>query len=356
MNAKNRPWKQTLAVLSAAALVAAAGCSKSPSPKAELESALASIAAASSYAFHSTVNFDDLQLPSGQAAGAATGEAASLLKGMNITMDGVYQKDPMRTDANVQLALPGNPQMNLTLPIIMTGSKLYVKVPSIPALPATAQLADKYVVIDTDKLAEEQGEQAAALDPAVQQKLMLEAGAAFIKPFEEKTYFKSLKAKDVQGLPEGLEPDSVSQFLIDSSNAEDAKATAAQKAIPAVLDVVLGNEQYLKALGMDKAEAEDSKKQLQDPQSELSKKLKEQLKLSEVKVLGAVKDGKMAYESVDANIEYAGGKSGPLKLVMHFTTSYSKVGEKAAFTGAIPTDAIPVEQLEAALQGSAASK
>ena len=208
------------------------------------------------------------------------------------------------------------------------------------------------MVIDNAKLAEEQGSAAQALDPTVQQRLLLEAGAAFIKPFEEKTYFKSLKAQDVEGLPAGLDSASFVQFQVDASNAAGAMDTVVQQALPAVLDVLMSNEAYLKAFNLDQAKAEDNKKQLADNQSEVSKKLKQQLKLGQIQLIGGIKGGKLAYQSLDTDVEYSGGKS-PLKLKLHADTAYSKLGEKPASSTEIPTDAIPVEQLQALLAAGA---
>ncbi|MCM3749456.1 hypothetical protein M3223_19060 [Paenibacillus pasadenensis] len=348
-------FKRAAAVVGTAALVMAAGCtSESASPKAELEKAMASLSAAKSYTFNTTATFKELSMPQaaaneggqGQTGSLAPGSIGDMLNGLKLTMDGVYQKDPMRTDANIKLTMPGNPSVELTLPMIMTGDKLYVQIPAIPGIQVPQELVGKYVMLDTAKMAQEQGQPAQMLDPSIQQRLMMDAGAAFIKPFDEKTYFKSLKAEDA-GVPADLKPDSVVQFGIDSSNGEQAITTAVEQALPAVLDVVLSNEAYLKALGLDKAKVEEQKKQLADNKSELSAKLKQELKLNEVKIISAIKDGKLAYQSLDANIEYSGSAegSGPVKLVMNNVTAYSKVDEAAAFTQEIPKDAVSVEEL-----------
>ncbi|OXM14609.1 hypothetical protein [Paenibacillus herberti] len=346
-----RSWKQAAVVLSTAALLTVAGCTgNDASPKAELEQAMASLSAAKSYTFNTTAEFKQLQLPNAgqQPPSMDAAGVASLMNGLKLTMDGVYQKEPMRTDANVKLTLPGN--LELTLPMIMTSEKIYIQVPSLPTI-IPKELVGKYVVLDMAKLAAEQGQAAKALDPSLQQRLVLEAGAAFIKPFDEKTYFKSLKA-DEAGLPADLKPDSVVQFLLDSSNKDQAITTAVEQAIPAVLDVLLGNEAYLNAVGLDKAKAEENKKQLAEGQSELSKKVKQQLKLNQFKLIGAVKDGKLAYQNVDANVEYSDPQGkGNLKLVMNNATTYSKMDEAAAFTQEIPTDAISVEELMKQING-----
>ncbi|QJC50252.1 hypothetical protein HGI30_00620 [Paenibacillus albicereus] len=357
MKVTTRALKLAAAGLGAAALLAAAGCTgEDASPKAELEQALAQLSAAKSYAFQSTATFKELQLPKPAADEAEKTEGqpdlsalmAELTKGMTIQMDGIYQREPMRTDANVKLTLPSAP-MELTLPMIMTGDKVYLQVPDL----IPTELAGKYVVIDSKKLAQEKGEPMQQLDPSVQQRLLLEAGAAFMKPFEEKTYFKSLKP-DEANLPQGVEADSIVQFQADGAAGDQAMALVAEQALPAVLDVVLANEAYLQALGLDKAEAEASRKELADPNSELSKQLREQLKLEQVKLIGAIKDGKLAYQSMDLNAAYTDPQGADsFKAVLSGTTTYSKLDEPAAFTQEIPADAQPIGTLAEALGAAA---
>ncbi|WP_339279155.1 hypothetical protein NYE40_00615 [Paenibacillus sp. FSL W8-1187] len=357
MKFMTRPLKLAAAGLGAAALLAVAGCTgEEASPKAELEQALAGLSAAGSYAFQSTATFKELQLPQPAADEPAkpegqpdlSGLMAELAKGMTIQMDGIYQREPMRTDATVKLTLPSAP-MELTLPMIMTGDKVYIQVPDL----IPSELAGKYVVIDADKLASEKGEPMQKLDPSVQQRLMLEAGAAFMKPFEEKTYFKSLKPEEAN-LPQGLEADSIVQFQADGASGEQAMAVVAEQALPAVLDVVLANEAYLQALGLDRAEAEASRKELADPNSELFKQLREQLKLEQVKLIGAIKDGKLAYQSLDLNVSYTDPRgAASFKAVLSSATTYSKLNEPAAFTQEIPADAQPVDKLAEALGAAA---
>ena len=131
---KNRSWQQAAAVMTVAALLTAAGCSMdSSSPKLQLEAALADLATETSYSFQSNIDLRDLNVPGAQ--GAEAGQVAELLKSMKISMDGSYRQDLMRTDANVKLVLPGTSEAALTLPIIRTADKVYIKIPLLPGLP-----------------------------------------------------------------------------------------------------------------------------------------------------------------------------------------------------------------------------
>lgn len=337
---------QKIAVLLLAViLVVIAGCSSGKPPKAALQSAMTKISEADSYALKMSFGLDELEIPQDAAIEgdmAATAAIVGMLKDAAITVDAVYQKNPMRTDMNMQIVIPGDMEMKLTVPMIMTEETLYVKVPQIPMLPLPETITGKFIKIDLKELAEQQG--AADIDVEAQQKLGKELGEVLLKHFDEKTYFSQPKAEDA-GLPADYKADQVVAFEINESNYPQTVDTIVNKALPEVLDVLLKNEATLKTLTLEKADIEKFKTDLEANKAEILDTLKNNVKINTLKATAAISDGYLSYQAGKLNFEASDEASGQkVKLGMHFDVIYSDINKKPTFEE-IPADAITLDEL-----------
>jgi hypothetical protein len=337
---------QKIAVLLLAViLVVIAGCSSGKPPKAALQSAMTKISEADSYALKMSFGLDELEIPQDAAIEgdmAATAAIVGMLKDAAITVDAVYQKNPMRTDMNMQIVIPGDMEMKLTVPMIMTEETLYVKVPQIPMLPLPETITGKFIKIDLKELAEQQG--AADIDVEAQQKLGKELGEVLLKHFDEKTYFSQPKAEDA-GLPADYKADQVVAFEINESNYPQTVDTIINKALPEVLDVLLKNEATLKTLTLEKADIEKFKTDLEANKAEILDTLKNNVKINMLKATAAISDGYLSYQAGKLNFEASDEASGQkVKLGMHFDVIYSDINKKPTFEE-IPADAITLDEL-----------
>ncbi|WP_139990643.1 hypothetical protein [Paenibacillus paridis] len=337
---------QKIAVLLLAViLVVIAGCSSGKPPKAALQSAMTKISEADSYALKMSFGLDELEIPQDAAIEgdmAATAAIVGMLKDAAITVDAVYQKNPMRTDMNMQIVIPGDMEMKLTVPMIMTEETLYVKVPQIPMLPLPETITGKFIKIDLKELAEQQG--AAEIDVEAQQKLGKELGEVLLKNFDEKTYFSQPKAEDA-GLPADYKADQVVAFEINESNYPQTVDTIVNKALPEVLDVLLKNEATLKTLTLEKADIEKFKTDLEANKAEILDTLKNNVKINTLKATAAISDGYLSYQAGKLNFEASDEASGQkVKLGMHFDVIYSDINKKPTFEE-IPADAITLDEL-----------
>lgn len=338
---------QNLAViLLTVMLVVIAGCSSEKPPKEALQAAMTKMAEADSYAIKMSFGLDELELVPDAAMQddtAATAAMIGMLKDATITVDAVYQKKPMRTDMNVEIVLPGDMEMKLTVPMIMTEETLYVKVPQIPMLPLPESVTGKFIKIDLKELAEQQG--GAKIDVAAQQKLGRELGAVLLKHFDEKTYFNEPKAEDA-GLPEGLKAEQIIAFEINESNYAKTVETVVNSVLPELIDVLLANEESMKSLQLEKADIEKMKSDLEMNKAEILDVLKNDVKVNTLKVTGAIQDGYIVYEEGQVNVEATEKESGQkIKLGLHFDVSYSEIGKAPKFENEIPADAITLDQL-----------
>ncbi|MBD2871661.1 hypothetical protein [Paenibacillus arenilitoris] len=338
---------QKIAVLALTViLVVIAGCSSGKPAKEALQSAMTKISEADSYKVKMSFGLDELEIPQDAAAGADAAAAAAIIgmiKDASITVDAIYQKDPMRTDLNMEIVIPGDMEMKLSVPMIMTPDTLYVKIPQIPMLPLPETVTGKYIKIDLKELAEQQG--GAQIDIAAQQKLGKEIGAVLLKHLDEKTYFSEPKAAEA-GLPEGLKADQIIAVEINETNYAQTVDTVINQVLPELIDVLLKNEESLKALQLEKADVEQFKTDLEANKAEILDVLKNDVKVNKLKLTGAIQDGYMVYQDGQVGVEATDKESGQsLKLGLHFDATYSEINKDAAFENEIPTDALTLDEL-----------
>lgn len=338
---------QKIAVLLLAViLVVIAGCSSVKPPKEALQAAMTKINEADSYAVKMSFGLDELEIPQDaavQADAAAAAAIVSMIKDATITVDAVYRKDPLRTDMNMVIILPGDMEMKLTVPMIMTEETLYMKIPQIPMLPLPETITGKFIKIDLKELTGQQG--AAEIDIASQQKLGKELGEVLLKHFDEKTYFSEPKAEDA-GLPADLKADQVVAFEINESNYPQTVETVINKVLPEVLGTLLANEESIKSLQLDKADIEKFKTDLEANKADILDMLKNDVKVNMLKVTAAIQDGYLSYQEGKVNVEATDKDSGQkMKLGLHYDVSYSDFNKAPTFENEIPTDAITLDEL-----------
>jgi hypothetical protein len=334
-------------ILLAVILVVIAGCSTGKPPKEALQMAMAKITEADSYAVKMSFGLNELEIPQDAAVqgdAAATAAIVGMIKDATITVDAVYQKKPLRTDMNMEIVLPGDMEMKLTVPMILTEETLYVKIPQIPMLPLPETMTDKFIKIDLKELAEQQGA-AGALDLATQQKLGKEISEVLLKHFDEKTYFSEPKAAEA-GLPEGLKADQIISFEINEGNYPKTVDTVVNQVLPEVLDVLLKNEASLKSLNLEKANVEKMKADLETNKADIVNTLKNDVKAKTLKVTAAISDGYLSYQAGKINVEASDKESGQnMKLGLHYDVTYSDINKAPSFANEIPTDAITLDEL-----------
>lgn len=327
--------------------VAIAGCSTQTPPKEALLNATAKTMDASSYKSSMTIQLDELLLPeSADAAsmGLSMAAVAGMIKDATIKADAIFQKDPMRVDMNMEITLPGMMDMKLAIPMIMTAEQMYVKIPNIPMLGIPETIADKYVVLDLEELAQQQGTELPQMDMALQQQLVQELSAALLKHFDEKTYFSEVKVSDA-GLPEGLKAERVVKFAISEDNYAQTVETLVNNALPEVLDILLANEAFLSYIQMEKAELEKAKTDLETNKTEILNVLQNNLKFNVLELTGAVKDDYLVYQAAKIAVSIKDeetGMNGSVGLTM--TSEYSELNKKLELPE-LPADALTTDEL-----------
>ncbi len=357
----NKKFAVLILTLIMSMTVVLAGCTSKQEPKDAMKSATGKAMEMTSYEMKSKVVIKDLKVSSQNTDAAATEQVMSMLKNAELTIDGVYQNDPMQTELTMGINLKGDMSMSFNVPMVMTKEKLYVKIPSIPMLPLPEDVVNKYLVLDLKELAEQEGTtfNPDSMDTKKTQQLSNEIMNTLYGEYDGEKYFKDIKVKDAK-LPEGVDAKQVVQFYVTNDNVKEAAEIFVNKAMPKILDIV-GKDEYRDMLGLTKEDIEDAKKDLNSAnQDELSKglnDLKNYLKINQFTVNTAIdKKDFPSYQDAVVNVEMNDPETKDnMKLSMEMTNQYSKVNEKQTFKVGIPKDGdvITMEQFQEKM-GSAA--
>ncbi|GIP30773.1 hypothetical protein J23TS9_59030 [Paenibacillus sp. J23TS9] len=335
--------------------VVLAGCTSKQEPKDAMKSATGNAMKMTSYEMKSKVVIKDLKVTSADTENtAATEQVMSMLKNAELTVDGVYQNDPMQTELTMGINLKGDMSMSFNIPMVMTKEKLYVKIPSIPMLPIPEDVVGKYLVLDMKELAEQEGTKfnPDSMDTKKTQQLSNEIMNTLYGEYDGNKYFKDIKVKDAN-LPEGVDAKQVVQFYVTNENVKEAAEIFVNKAMPKILDIVAKDE-YREMLGLTKEDIDKAKSDLNSAnQDELSKglnDLKNYLKINQFNVNTAIdKKDFPSYQDAVVNVEMNDPETKDnMMLSMQMTNQYSKVNEKQTFKIGIPKDSevITMDELQ----------
>lgn len=350
MNLYMTRWtKRMAAALLAVMMFVIVGCTSSDTPKEALEKAIKNTSEANSYAMHMMFTLEELELtPSAdlqQEMGAYSG-IIGMLHNSTITMDALYQKDPMRMDVMLELALNGPIELKIKVPLIITDKLAYIKMPEIPLFPLPDSITGKFIMIDLEEAAADSN--AGSIDIEQQRQLGKELASILMQNVDEKLYFS--EPKDAE-LPEGMKADRIVQFQVDDSNFKQTVDTIIDKVLPEVVKLLQNNEESMKLLQLDKEKLESFSKELETNSDEWKTKLMSNLKINELVMTGAIKDKFVVHEDVDFNIEMKDeATSEQMKLGFNMDITYSDINKTPKFESEIPTDTITMEQMLQLLQ------
>jgi len=198
-----------------------AGCANQKSAHDVLQEAYEKSAGITSAKFEGTMKIG-LDLPDSVLEGDPDAlMVLNMLNNAELTFRGTSQIDPLKAELFITARIKGDMSMDITLPLLVTESKLWVKVPNIPLLPIPDELKNKYIELDFEQLSEMAGEEIGlAFDEKLQQRYK-EVGSElmelFFGAFDKKQFFVKMKAKDA-GLPEDLDVKQVVKFELTNEN------------------------------------------------------------------------------------------------------------------------------------------
>lgn len=351
-----KKWGLSAAALLLTAAVILPGCgSKQEAPKEAIKSAASKMTTMSSYEMKSKFTINDLTIETTEAEDAMTSQVLSMLKNADITIDGVYQAEPMQTELTMVLNLKGDMSMSFNVPMVMTTEKLYVKIPSIPFVPLPETILNKFVEIDLKQLAEQEGTEfnPSTMDTQKMQKLSNEVVDAVLAEYDEDKYFNDIDPKDAN-LPLGLDAKQVVQFQVTNDNVKEAITILVNNALPKIIDIV-SKEEYKDMLQISDTDLANAKEEITsgETKAELDKSLADldkYLTVNQFYYNTAInKDGFPVYQDLLMDIKVSDPEEGTnVGFSVNGTGQYSKINEKAEFKIGIPQgdDVITMDQLE----------
>lgn len=341
--------------------VVLSACSSKQEPKEAMQSAAGNAMTMTSYQIKSKVVIEDFKMSAPDLVdNASAGTAMSMLKNAELTIDGMYQSEPMQTELTMGLNLKGDMAMSFTIPIVMTKEKIYIKVPSIPMLPIPENVVGKYIEMDLKELAKQSGTEFTpdSMDTKKTQKLSNEISSALFAEYDQAKYFKDVPVKEAK-LPEGVEAKQVAQFSITNDNVKEAITIFVNKAMPNILNII-GKDEYREMLGLTAEDIQTAKDELKaGNKAEFNKgleELKKYLKINTFNVNTAInKKDFPTYQGLDMNIEVNDPETKQdMKLALKASSQYSNINEKQTFKIGIPSgaDVLTMEQFQKEMNGS----
>lgn len=351
-----KKWGLSAAALLLTSAVILPGCaSKKEEPKEAVKSAATKVIDMSSFEMKSKMTINNLTMETGGEADESTSMVLNMLKNADLSIDAIYQAEPMQTEMMMMLNLKGDMAMSFNIPMVMTTDKLYIKVPSIPFFPIPETIVGKFVEIDPKELAEQQGTEfnPSTVDPEKAKNLYNEVISTVLAEYDEDKYFTDIKPKDA-ALPEGVEAKQVIQFKITNDNVKEALTILVNNAVPKVIDI-LGKEEYKEMLQIDNEDLANAKAELQssDTRAEFDEglaQLDQYLTINQFNLNTAInKDDFPVYQDMIMDILVKDPELGEnIGLSLTATNQYSKINEKQTFNIGIPQgdDVITIEELQ----------
>ncbi|WP_223069308.1 DUF6612 family protein [Paenibacillus caui] len=328
------------------------GCSSKKEPKEALQNAAANTFKLDSYVLNNQIKIKDLSINFPNADDPSVNAMATMLKNAEINVSQVYQKDPMQTEATMEIKLQGDVATTITIPFVMTKDKWFVKIPQVPFLPLPDTVVGKFLVIDLKEMAKQGGEDfnPDMLNPEKSQKLAAEITNAVFAEYDGKTYFKDIDPKDA-ALPEGTKAKQVVQFNVTNDNVKDAVTIFVKQALPKILDI-LNKDEYRQMLQIKPEDLADAKKELAaGDDTEFNKALADMQKYLSINTFtintAIDKNDYPVYQKLDASLDFNDPDTKEnVKVAFEVSSAFSKINEKPEFKIGIPTNTITMDQFE----------
>lgn len=208
-----------------------------------------------SYEMDGSVNFG-ITLPESMKTDPEVGFILQMLEDIQVDITGSYQKDPMLMEATVDVTLQIDPQAKTTLsiPIIMSEEKMWIKIPQIPGEELPAEIDGKFIEFDLDEL---DGQQ--AIDMDVQMELAQAIQNLFLDHFGEDYYGKAEAGS--YDIPEGVDAKQVVKFNLENEDLKPFAETLLTGFLPEFFEFII-EEGYAEALGLTEEEVQEAREEL----------------------------------------------------------------------------------------------
>ncbi|MBU8881120.1 S-layer homology domain-containing protein [Bacillus sp. FJAT-29790] len=290
------------------------------------------------YAYKGSMNLG-LTLPKSLQNSPEAGMIASMLKDIQVDISGSYQKDPMLMDATVDLTLSGDIKTTISLPMVITKEKMWMKVPQTPFAPLPEELNGKFIEFDMKELQELQGQPIGALDIDLQTELALAINHLFLDQFAD-DFYNVVKSDSIK-VPSDIHVKHVVKFELTNENLQPFVETLFKGFLPQFFEL-LQEPKYAKALGMTEESIEMAKEGMAHITSnidEIVKEINNVLAINKFEEYVVInQDDFIAYNLMDLNLDIK-VKEETYGFKLSYDQAKSKINEAVEFQVPIPDEA-----------------
>lgn len=355
----SKSYTRILFTMMLAAIVVLAGCGAKQEPKEAVRDAAAKATEMTSFALTSKVVINNLTMSQSEEL-PEMAMVLAMLKDAELSVDGVFQNDPMQSEFTIGIKLKGDMEVAYNIPVVMSADKMYIKVPNIPMLGIPETLVNKYVEIDMKKLAEEEGVtwSPAAMDLTKSQQFSNEVTDAVLSEYDQETYFKSLE-KEEFSVPEDVDAKQLVQFQVTNENAKEAVTILINKVMPKVIDII-GKAEYKEMFQITDEQLAEMKEELNSTdESQVAadlEELKNHLTINTFTMKTAINtDGIPAYQEGNVDVIINDPDTNQtMNFAMTTSQHYKDINKTQQFKIGIPTgdDVVTMEQFQELLNAA----
>ncbi|TMN21784.1 S-layer homology domain-containing protein [Lentibacillus cibarius] len=208
-----------------------------------------------SYEFEGSANLG-LTVPESMKSTPEEEMMAMMLEDIQVDISGSYQQDPMLMDASVDVTMKGDMQTTVSIPMIMSEEKMWMKFPQMPGAPLPEELDGKFIEFDLQELQEMEGQP--TVDTDVQTELALAIQNLFIDQFGN-DYYDQAEAGSYD-VPENVNAKQVLHFELTDEELQPFMETMLTGFMPKFLEI-LEEPEYAEALGLTEEEIKQAQEE-----------------------------------------------------------------------------------------------
>ncbi|GAB4073742.1 hypothetical protein GCM10028778_12450 [Barrientosiimonas marina] len=209
---------------------------------------------------HANIGVD---LPESAQTEAGDEAIAQLLDDIQVDFSGSFQQDPMAMDMTVDVTMQAGEgvEQTVSLPMVMTEDKMWMKQPQPEGKELPEEIAGKYIEYDLEAA---EGQMPAGSD--INMKLGQDIQNMFIDYFA-KDYYNQVEAGSYD-FPDYVNENQVVKFNLNNENLQPFADTLLTGFLPEFLNVI-EEEDYADELGLTEEDIQKAQEQMNDMQANI---------------------------------------------------------------------------------------
>ncbi len=252
--------------------------------------------------------------------------------------NGTYQADPMMMEMDLAVTLGGDVNVTLNMPIIMTETKMWIKLPNSPFMPLPEELEGKFMEFDMETLAELEGQDPTGVmvNLDLQTEMALAVYNLFFDHFTDGFYdYADLNAIDY---PNSIDAKHVVKFELTNEKLEEFLTTFVEGFMPGMVEL-MADPEYADLFGMTPEDAELIEAELEVIQAELTTLFNELDNVLDIKAFEEYivinQDHIIAHNKLNLDLDFT-LEGEVIGLKLNSNQGKSRINEEPIFTYGTP--------------------